>query len=444
MWPLAALKIGLLGGAALGGLSACATNPVTGTPDLVLMSEDQEIQLGREAAHEVLKAYRSYEDPRLQRYVSRIGRELSAHSHRSHVVFHFTVLDSPEVNAFALPGGYIYITRGILAYLNSEAELAGVLGHEIGHVTARHSVRQHTAQTATQLLNVIVGSKAGAPFGDLSQVLGTALVRGYGREHELEADRLGAEYMARLGYDPDEMLNVVRVLKAQEQFEIQRARQEGRTPRIYHGLFATHPDNDRRLQEVIGAARRLKPATPKPANRRAYLEHLEGLGFGPGEQDGVLRGRHFYHLGLDFALAFPEGWRVENRADRLLATAPGNDALIQLNVEDRNRRQSPQRLLEDLLGQDLSEGRAIRPNGLEGYTALAPPGDPLWAQDRAAGGDLSWGSGVPVHRSGPRRAARKPCGRAGLRDHRQPAPAHTPRDAPGEGPPHPYPHRPRG
>ncbi len=369
--PLAALKSGLLA-ATLVALGACATNPVTGTPDLVLMSEDQEIQLGREAAREVLEAYRRYEDPRLQRYVSRIGRELAAHSHRSRLAFHFTVLDSPEVNAFALPGGYIYVARGILAYLNSEAELAGVLGHEIGHVTARHSVRQHTAETATQLLNVLVRAKAGAPFGDLSDVLGTALVRGYGREYELQADRLGAEYMARVGYDPQEMLNVVRVLKAQERFEIQRAREEGRRPHIYHGLFATHPDNDRRLQEVIAAARRFRPAAPRPANRRVYLEHLEGLVFGPGEQDGVLRGRDFYHKGLGFALSFPEGWRVENRTDRLLATAPGNDALIQLNLEDRNRRQPPRRFLEGLLDQELSAGQPIRPDGLEGYTALAP------------------------------------------------------------------------
>ena len=174
-------------------VSGCATNPVTGKQDFVLMSEEQEINLGRQAHQQILKQYSVYEDQALQDYVSNIVEELSAKSHRENLIFHATVLDSPQVNAFALPGGYVYVTRGIMAYMNTEAELAGVLGHEIGHVTARHGVRQQSASTVTGILATVIGATAGVRgAGDAANIAGTALLRGYGREHELEADRLGA------------------------------------------------------------------------------------------------------------------------------------------------------------------------------------------------------------------------------------------------------------
>ena len=162
----------------------------------------------------------------------------------------FTLLDSAQVNAFALPGGYVYITRGIMAYMNSEEELAGVLGHEIGHVTARHGVRQHGAQTAAGVIGVLATIATGSrEVAQASNQLGGALVRGYGRKHELEADRLGAEYLALTNYDPEKMLDVVEILKDQEEFEIQRAREDGREPRVYHGVYSTHPSNDLRLRK---------------------------------------------------------------------------------------------------------------------------------------------------------------------------------------------------
>jgi predicted Zn-dependent protease len=357
----------------------CATNPVTGKQDFVLMSEDKEIQLGQQAHQEILKQYTVYDDPDLQRYVSRIGDQLAQHSHRSDLDFHFTVLDSPEVNAFALPGGYVYITRGILAYVNSEAELAGILGHEIGHVTARHSVRQHgteaTANTVTNVLGVLVatqaGSVAGSAAGNLSNVAGTALVRGYGREHELEADRLGAEYLAKTGYGPQEMLKVVGVLKSQEEFEKQQAREQGRKPRIYHGVFATHPDNDQRLQEVIAAARQYQSAVNLPTNRDAYLRHVDGMVFGPSEQEGVLRGRRFYHRPLNVIVSFPKGWVVENLPDRLLARTPDNTAMVQMTMQSLYRTQSSQQLLLKQFGASkLTRVKSVPHSQLDGYTGI--------------------------------------------------------------------------
>ncbi len=235
-------------------ISGCAVNPATGEQDLVLMSEQSEIALGRKTNKEVLQHYIVYDSPELQAYVNEVGQKLAMNSHRNNLIYRFTVLDSRDVNAFALPGGYIFITRGLLAYLNSEAELAAVLGHEIGHVTARHAVRQYSAAQITGIGTALASifipgmNQVGS---QLMQVMGSAFLRGYGREHELEADKLGAEYVARTDYDAESMLDVIQVLKDQETFESQQAEAEGREPRIYHGLFSTHPDHDTRLQEIV-------------------------------------------------------------------------------------------------------------------------------------------------------------------------------------------------
>lgn len=352
-------------------IPGCAVNPVTGRHDLVLMSENEELELGRRYSGEVLKQYRAYDDPRLQAYVESIVEELSRHSHRPDLVFHVTVLDSPEVNAFALPGGYIYITRGIMAYLNSEAQLAGVLGHEIGHVTARHAVRQQTTSTLAGLLGTAAAIGTGSRVvGDLSNTLGTVLVRGYGRGHELEADRLGAEYLARLGYDPKEMLKVIGLLKNQEEVDRILAKEEGREPRAYHGVFSTHPDADQRLQEVVHAATTQSSSSTRPSNEQAYLQHIDGMTFGSAASEGVVRGNRFFHKELDFTLTFPAGWRIDNRPDKLLAVAPGGDAQMQLGLSDLNKRQTAEAFLREHVRGTLSQGEAFSTGEYEGYTGL--------------------------------------------------------------------------
>ncbi|MDH3638211.1 MAG: M48 family metalloprotease [Gammaproteobacteria bacterium] len=352
-------------------LYGCATNPVTGESDFVLMSEEQEIQLGRQSHEQIMKQYQTYDDPALQAYVNRLGEELATRSHRDNLIFRFTVLDSPMVNAFALPGGYIYITRGILAYMNSEAHLAGVLGHEIGHVTARHSVRQHSTSTVLGVLSAVAAAGTGSQaVGDLSSMAGNALVSGYGRGMELEADRLGAEYLARTGYDPEDMIGVVGILKAQEQFELQRAREEQRNPRVYHGLFASHPQNDQRLQEVVKAANRFKDsAQRKPGDNDEFLRHIHGLVYGPGESQGVIRGNRFYHKKLDFTVEFPDRWRIENSPKALLAYSPANDSVVQLSLEDLNRRESPEEFLRSKFS-DLKQGQSFSADGYQAYSGL--------------------------------------------------------------------------
>ncbi|MGH8119110.1 MAG: M48 family metalloprotease [Gammaproteobacteria bacterium] len=357
--------------------TGCAVNPVTGQQDVVLMSEEQEIALGRKTHPQVLQQYGVYESQDLQNYVQGVGEKLAARSHRRDLIYRFTVLDSKEVNAFALPGGYIYITRGLMAYLNSEAELAAVLGHEIGHVTARHAVRQYTA---AQLANI--GAALGAVFvpgmntagaNQLVQLFGTALLRGYGREHELEADQLGAEYLAHVDYDPASMLDVIRTLKNQEIFETRVAQQEGREPRIYHGLFSTHPDNDTRLKEIIGAANKYRTAATTYTGRETYIGKINDLIYGDGPKEGILRENGFYHPELGFTLRIPLNWNVTNRPDQLLITAGGSAAIMQLAVQDINKRVPPREFMQTRLGlKDLSQDSPLNINGLAAHTGLAP------------------------------------------------------------------------
>jgi predicted Zn-dependent protease len=354
------------------GIAACALNPVSGERELALLTEADELKLGRDNDAEIRKQYGVYDNPRLQAAVQQIGARLAAQSHRPQLTYTFTVLDSPEVNAFALPGGYIYITRGILAHLNSEAELAAVLGHEIGHVTARHAVRRYSAAIAAN-----VGFSIGAILApelatrtaqSLFNVIGGALLSGYGRDHELEADRLGAEYLARTDYDPQAMIGVITLLKNQEVFEKQLAAREGRAPRVYHGVFASHPSADQRLQEVVGAADRLRRVRNGRVERAGYLRLLDGLAWGDSEAQGIRRGTSFYHAGLGFALRFPSGWRLDNAPDKLLATSPDGEAIIQLQAAPRGTARSPQEhLIVQMRLQELRDGRALKVDTLPAY-----------------------------------------------------------------------------
>ncbi len=334
-------------------LGACATNPVTGDSDFALITEEDEIEQGREYHPQIIKTYGEYDDPELQEYVNRIGQKLAANSHRAHLDFHFTVLDSPEVNAFALPGGYIYITRGIMAYLDSEAELAGVLGHEIGHVTARHSVRQQAGQFASDLISVLIAATTGqSSLGNLSQQLSTGLIRGYGREHELEADQLGAEYLHKTRYDPDNMLEVIGVLKDQEVYEKKLAKRENREPNIYHGVYSTHPRNDDRLQTVVHAARKLSEVEYRDDNQQGYHDHIDGMVWGSSLSQGVVVKNHFAHPDLALSLELPKGWKVSNTPRFLMVRNHETGAMAQIGVIDRKENESAVAALKRLTRHD--------------------------------------------------------------------------------------------
>lgn len=377
LFPVSARRAGVLVCAAWLAVG-CATNPVTGRQDFVLMSEAEEVALGARYSKEIEKEQSPYDSERLNAYVDRIGQRLARVSHRPNLEYSFTVVDSTDVNAFALPGGHIYITRGLMAYLNSEAELAAVLGHEIGHVTARHSVRQHSASTATSVVGAILSIATGVQGSqNLFNVLGGALLRGYGRDHELEADRLGAHYLADAGYDPQAMIEVIGVLKNQELFESQRAEEEGREARSYHGVFATHPDNDTRLQQVVGEAGKVANADATYSGRDDYLAQIEGLTFGESEREGMVRDNRFLHKPLDFGLTFPSQWRIVNQADRIVGVAPDQAALLELRLRPVKADETPDAVLAALGVRDLRQGRSMPIEGAQAYTARGPVGTDL-------------------------------------------------------------------
>ena len=379
----------LFAGAVAATLAAggCATNPVTGRTDVVTMSVAQEVEIGRKMHPQILREYGRYADEELQVYVNDLGQRIGAASHRPDLQYTFTVLDSEEVNAFALPGGYVYITRGIMAYLNSEAELAAVLGHEVGHVTARHAVRQQAGATAAGVGATLIGILTGSgDLASLANMAGSALVRGYGRDMELEADQIGAEYLHRVGYSPEAMIDVVRLLKNQEMLEVQLARQEGREPRVYHGVFSTHPDNDTRLKEVVASASKASGSgEQRPDGRDAYLQHIAGLPLGPSREQGVVRGSRFYHGTMGFTVAFPTGWTVQNLPSKVIASSPQKDGFLQLTAAAPPPGVQPRELVgRTLQGIPVSSEGSLEVNGLPGYTAVA----------RDAG--LPWGNRGPA------------------------------------------------
>lgn len=355
-------------------LAGCASNPVTGGPDLVFSSEKSEIEKAKQRHPRMLQQFGgAYEDVQLQQYVNEVGQRAAKAGERPELTYTFTVLDSEDINAFTTGGGYVYITRGILNYLNSEAELFAVLGHEIGHINARHPVRQETQSTLSSIGAKAVGIFTGSgDLADLADYAGTALVTGYGRDMELEADRLGAQYLQKTGLAPEHMIDVVRLLKNQEMFEVQRAREEQRKPRIYHGVFATHPDNDQRLSEVVKAAEKLgSTVNNDQPERERYLKAIDGLPMGNSRAQGVLKGNRFYHASLGFTVAFPTGWAVENSRDRLMAIAPKKDSVLQLQTQAPPPNTTPQAFLSRLLAQsNAGQGEAIEINGLQGYTAV--------------------------------------------------------------------------
>lgn len=355
-------------------LGGCALNPVTGSPDLVFQSEAGEVKRAQEVHPMLLQQFGGvYDDPQLQAYVDEVGQRAAKVSHRPDLNYTFTVLDSEDINAFTTGGGFVYITRGIMAYLNSEAELTAVLGHEIGHVTARHPVRQQSKSTLAGIGSAMVGIATGSgDLAGLANYAGAALLSGYGREQELEADRLGAQYLAKAGYSADSMIDVVRLLKNQELFELQRAREENRQPRIYHGLFASHPDNDQRLQEVVKAAGKLDGVPGvRDAGRDTYLRRIAGLPMGASRAQGVFKDNRFYHADLGLTIAFPGGWQVENLPDRLVAVSPAKDHILQMQTQAPPPDTGPRELLMRLLaGANAEPAQALEVNGLAGYTTV--------------------------------------------------------------------------
>ena len=266
----------------LSGLTSCAVNPATGGANLVLMSESREKEVGAEEHAKVLASQPVYQDEALLAYVTEVGNRVAAASHRPDLEYTYTIIDSPAINAMALPGGYVYVNRGLLTFINTEAQLAAVIAHEIGHITARHAVQQQArgrlanvaAQVGGFVTAVATGSGyAGSQISQVASIWAQTGLSGFGRDMELEADSLGAEYLLKAGYEPAAMIDVVTVLKNQEDFNRRVSGSSG----SYHGLFATHPRNDTRLKEAIEAVGQLEEAEVTLQDNTALRERLDGL-----------------------------------------------------------------------------------------------------------------------------------------------------------------------
>jgi predicted Zn-dependent protease len=371
----------LLGSVLLLFVQGCATNPVSGKRELAL-SESWELSAGAKYHQGILKQYQVYDDIELQDYVNDIGQRLASKSHRPDLPFTFTLLDSPEVNAFALPGGYVYVTRGIMAYMNKESHLAGVIGHEIGHVTGRHGAQRAAQQQLNQVATVAVAIGTGSSeLLQASQVLGGALMSGYGRTQELQSDRLGAEYIAQNNYAPDDMIDVIGILKNQELFSKQRAKDEGREVQGYHGLYSTHPRNDQRLQEVIKAANKFRDLSQATVDDGRFLRLTDGMAFGESESQGITRGNKFYHKGLNLFVEFPLGWKIQNTQSVLGAVSPDGTQLIKMEMDSIAPPVDPSRYLSSKF-QTVSQVRDITTSEDQAFTGIATIQDPNTGQQR--------------------------------------------------------------
>jgi predicted Zn-dependent protease len=377
MRPTKAWVMMSVAAAALLGCGSQTVNPVTGQQERSVMNEQQEIQSGAQAHQEVLKEYTALNHPRLQAYVNDIGQRLAKQSHRSALKWTFTVLDSPEINAFALPGGYVYITRGIMAYLDSEADLAGVIGHEIGHVTARHGAQRATRQQNAAvgailggLLGAVIDAKGGGgigqQIGEASQAAAAGYVAKYGREQELQADGLGAEYLSRVNYDPRNMIDVIRVLKDQERFAAEVARAEGRpVPQSGNSWLASHPSNDQRLDAISKVSAQYQTnKNYADEGRQRYLQMIQGMPYGETAEQGLTRGRHFYHTSLNFAMTAPSGWRIGNEAEQLTLANPAGDAALIVQLAPPNAGRTHEEVIRNAVKPVSGRSDRYTLNGL--------------------------------------------------------------------------------
>ncbi len=371
-------------------LSACSVNPATGQREFVLMSAQDEARAGADAAAQVEQEMGLVRDPALASYVQAVGARVAALSPRRDVEYRFFVVNMPESNAFALPGGYIYVSRGLLALSRSEDELANVIAHEIGHVAARHSAQRQTRAMGVGLLSVLGTIAAGALGGagaaqtvaQLGQVAGAGLIASYGRDQEREADRIGQGVAARAGYDPAAMSTFLSSLQQETELRL------GRSPRP--SFLDSHPSTPERVSSAASLARTLEraPAAGIATTRAAYLSRLEGLLVGPDPAGGIVRDTVFLHPKLDFRIRFPAEWQIQNTDSAVVAVAPRGDAALQLQLQGRGSdpREAARRFLAEQRVEIVDSG-PLRIQNLSGYRVRAVGAT---QQGGRVGADLVW------------------------------------------------------
>lgn len=344
----------------------CAVNPVTGKREFMLISESQEIAMGREYDPQITQMYGVYNDDKLSKYVNDLGQEMAAISHRPNLNYEIKVMDSPVINAFAVPGGYVYITRGILAYLNSEAELAGVMGHEIGHVTARHSAKQQSKAQLAQL-GLGLGSMLFEGFSTYAGIAGQAvglLFLKFGRDDERQSDMLGVEYSTKVGYNSSEMASFFAVLD----------KMHSTGTNSLPDFLSTHPNPGERVVDVRKLTQKEQNKYPGKnfiINRDAFLKNIDGLIFGADPEQGFVEGNIFYHPGLKFQFPTPDGWTVNNLPSQVQMYPEDQKAVLVFKLEQsKDQVQAAANFLTDNKLTRISQ-QSLKINGAETEEVIA-------------------------------------------------------------------------
>lgn len=361
-------------GAALAGLAGCvSTNRATGEQTLTGFSSlEDDIALGEKEHPKLVKAFGGeYENARLQSYISRLGIELARYAEYQEFKYTFTIVNSPIINAFALPGGFCYVSRGLITLASNEAELAGVISHEIGHVNARHTAQRIAqAQMAQGLLLGAVLLTGQRAVGQLGSSIAGSVLKSFSRDQELEADALGIRYMSAAGYSPDAMVRFLDTMRDHSQIE---AEKRGLPPETVdeRNINATHPRTIERVQQAQALAVQ-KRAPNQVINRDRYLNHIDGMLYGDDPEQGIVRGREFIHPGLRFRFEVPDGFVINNGAKEVVAQKPGTDAAIVFDAAERSTGNVYSYLTREW-GKDvqLSDVGRIDINGNEAATAAA-------------------------------------------------------------------------
>jgi predicted Zn-dependent protease len=365
------LMAACLGASAL-SLAGCETNTATGRNIFTTGGIESDQQIGAEQHPKVVREFGGvYDDPNISSYVALVASRMSAASELPRIPWRFTVLNSEELNAFALPGGYVYVTRGLLALCENEAELAGVLGHEIGHVTARHSAERQGRATLVGIAGIAAALLGGGQAADAATQLGMAnFVQHYSQEQEFEADTLGSRYLSRTGYQVKAMADF---LSKMRDYSILQNKVAGRPANAVDqaDFLASHPRTIDRVEQASEAAARTS-GSGSALNRDAYLQAIQGMTFGDDASQGFIRGRAFIHPQLMFRFEAPEGFRLVNRPDAVLAIGP-NGAMASFGMEGKPQSGSAIDYLRRAWGQQaqLQNVEQITVNGMDGATATA-------------------------------------------------------------------------
>ncbi len=305
-------------------MAACSTNPATGEQQFAaLMSPQQEVKVGAQEHQNVVKQFGIYDNPALTGYVNQVGQKVAQYTERPDVKYQFFVVDSPITNAFALPGGYIYVSRGLLSLANSEAELAAVLGHEAGHITGRHSAERYSTGVVTSLGAAVLAAALGNDSA--SQALGVGsdlLLKSYSRGQEHEADSLGIRYLARSGYDTKAMTWFLSNLQADSALQGKLAGRDSQGA----GYFSTHPATSERIAKTVSEANRHQGQGR--VNRDGYLKMIKGMPFGDSEAQGFVRGQDFYHTKMGFTFKVPDGFNLVNQPNAVVATSKSGAVVL--------------------------------------------------------------------------------------------------------------------